>query len=524
MHLLEVVDGHGKKRQIPLDRPHVLIGREPSCDIHLAHPAVSRRHAQLQKTDQGRWVLQDLSSRNRVYVDDKPVQQLVLEPRQAFRIAEYRLRLIDPALPQLDSSAEESPSADLTGDTGLVIEGAWMESLHAFQRGLVALEDPQAAWEALAREARRVARPTVLAIGLSGSQGYAWEIVQAEEYNAPLRDYLDDADSKVHDEPSSVYTWSSTRPDVNRANPPGACVLIPLRGRQTILGHLYVNRPASESIPAVLQRYLGLIATYAALAHENLLLNQMRNTHLDFEKELQHARQIQIDLFPDTFDLDKRLDAFAVNLPSARVSGDYYDLIRIDPDRVAFVIADAMGHGMPAALLMAAVRAGLRMGLTLTLPWEAVFRGLDDLIHQARNETFVTGVVGLLDLALNELAIVSAGHPLPSILIDGVPVVIPEICQTRPWGIDLEMPWEVGHVSLQGKRWSILGFTDGVTECAVQGQRSFGFRRVAQFHQKNFHLSAEDIGQKLLNEVAASHGAGPLGDDQTVLVLCSGGK
>src|SRR5882672_7977374 len=93
MDYLEVVDGAGRRRRVDLDRPRLLIGREPSCDICLPHPGVSRRHAQLQATEQGRWLLQDLSSRNHVYVDNKPVQQLVLEPRKPFRIAEYTLSL-----------------------------------------------------------------------------------------------------------------------------------------------------------------------------------------------------------------------------------------------------------------------------------------------------------------------------------------------------------------------------------------------------------------------------------------------
>src|SRR5205823_383324 len=149
------------------------------------------------------------------------------------------------------------------------------------------------------------------------------------------------------------------------------CLLIPLRGRHAMLGHAYLSGPLKDPLPAAAQRYLILACSYAALAWENLQLARIRKTHLDFEKELEHARQIQIDLFPSDFEIDPRLDAFGVNLPSARVSGDYYDLIRTGDDTIAFVIADAMGHGLPAALLMAAVRAGLRMGLTLDLPWQA---------------------------------------------------------------------------------------------------------------------------------------------------------
>src|SRR5581483_461616 len=139
---------------------------------------------------------------------------------------------------------------------------------------------------------------------------------------------------------------------------------------------------------------LSLVTNHAGLVWDNLYLMKARQAQIEFEKELQHARQIQTGLFPATFKVDPRLDAHAINLPSARVSGDYYDLFRTGPDSVAFVIADAMGHGLAAALLMAAVRAALRMGLSLHLSWDEIFRGVDDLIRQARADTFVTGVVG----------------------------------------------------------------------------------------------------------------------------------
>src|SRR5262249_44944702 len=152
------------------------------------------------------------------------------------------------------------------------------------------------------------------------------------------------------------------------------------------------------------------------------------------------------------------------NLPSVHVSGDYYDLFRTGPDTVAFVIADAMGHGMPAALMMAAVRASLRMGVSYGLTWAAVFEGLDGIITQARSGGgFVTRIIGQVDLHRRELQIVSAGHLTPSIIADGSPVTLPEDCQTRPWGMNFECPWQVGRVALGSRGWSIVCFTDGVT-------------------------------------------------------------
>src|SRR3954469_14347276 len=118
MQFLEVVDNQGRKKQVPLDRPRLLIGREPSCDIHLPHPGVSRRHAQLQCTEQQRWLLQDLSSRNKVYVDNRPVQQFTLETRKPFRIVEFWLSLLDPALDAKTDSEPDEASPDST-ETGL---------------------------------------------------------------------------------------------------------------------------------------------------------------------------------------------------------------------------------------------------------------------------------------------------------------------------------------------------------------------------------------------------------------------
>jgi pSer/pThr/pTyr-binding forkhead associated (FHA) protein len=516
MQVLEVVDGQGRRRQVALDRPRFLIGREPSCDIHLPHPGVSRRHAQLQRTEQGRWLLQDLSSRNHVYVENRPVQQMVLESRKPFRIAEYWLALVDAAM-ETRPEAEPEPSQDETAQTSHGLEAPWLEHLQIFNRGILPLDEPPLILEWLAREVARVLRPRILAIGVNKPAGYAWEIVQTEDEGSAFQAYLEEADEKVAEGQGSIHTWSP--PDVDDG---GQCLLVPMKGRQGVIGHIYLSHPSPPAVPKPIQRYLSLLASYSGLAWDNLQLGRLRQSQIEIEKELQHARQIQIDLFPPTFDVDPRLDAFAVNLPSAKVSGDYYDLIRTGPDAVAFVIADAMGHGMPAALLMAAVRAGLRMGLSLNLPWSLVFHGLDDLIHQAGADSFVTGMVGLLDLNTSELLLVSAGHPLPSILVDGQAIEVPDRCLTRPWGIELHSTWEVGKLSLKGKRWSILSYTDGVTDAGPsRTQRLLGGQRVASYHQHHFDQSAEDICQGLLNDLAAQQGSGSLRDDQTVLVLCS---
>jgi serine phosphatase RsbU (regulator of sigma subunit) len=507
MDILEWVDGQGVKGRKELNRPHLLIGRAVHCDIHLPHAGVSRLHAQLQRTEQAQWLLQDLKSRNHVYVDGRAVQQFIVEPNKPFQIADYWLHLQE-APTQQDTAQLEAEKEPLTPDTAQ--ESGWLEQLQTFQRSLFQLEKPDLVLQRLAREFARV-QPKTLAIGVLRPTGYTWEI--QHNITPSRQDDLDLATQRAVEESTTVQAWK-----------PGgqenlASLLFPMKGRAGVVGHVYLQWIGPGPMPKSLQRYLSMLATVAALVYENLQLASLRLSQKEIEHELQQARQIQMGLFPSNFEVDDRLDIFALNLPSARVSGDYYDLIRTGPNTLAFVIADAMGHGMPAAMLMASVRAVVRLGLTLGLPWDALFQGLDEIIQQARPDSFVTGLVGRLDLQSQTLELVSAGHPVPSILVDGTPVPLPEECQTRPWGVDFPSTWRTTPVALGEGPWSILCYTDGISES--RGLPHQSGKLVEDCHQRNHHLRAEELCQCLLREVAGSGEAVTLSDDQTVLALQS---
>jgi serine phosphatase RsbU (regulator of sigma subunit)/pSer/pThr/pTyr-binding forkhead associated (FHA) protein len=521
MHFLEIIDASGRRRRVELTRPRLLIGREPTCDICLPHPSVSRRHAQLQQTEQGSWMLQDLNSLNHVYLDNRPVQQILLEPGLAVRIADYRLALMSSIIAQ--PNERKTLPLDDSSAIWSVLDTSWLEHMQDFQRALLRLEEPKEVLGQLAREFHRISHPELVAVSMAMGGRHEWQATVAGTETPEASFATPELLARLAAEDSEVKTWS---PDVVGGDTPRtagpSCLLFPMKGRGTILGHVYIQRPRLNPMPPPMQHYLALLATQAGLACENLQLAALRLSQKVFEQELLQARQIQIELFPTTTDVDARLDAYAVNLPSVQVSGDYYDLVRTGPDTVAFVVADAMGHGLPAALMMAAVRASLRMGLTLGLPWQAVFQGLDDLIIQARaGGAFVTGLVGQIDLSARRLNLVSAGHQLPSVLVGGRPICLAETCQTRPWGLDFECPWQIAQVEFGNEDWSVLCFTDGITEVLMKSGDIFGLGGVADYHRVHHALCAEDLCQGLIGEVASRQSAGSLQDDQTVLVLRS---
>jgi serine phosphatase RsbU (regulator of sigma subunit) len=519
MEYLEITDVTGRRRRIELKRSRLLIGREPTCDVYLPHPNVSRRHAQIQRGPKNEWILQDLNSLNHVYVEERPVQQIVLETGLEVRIADYRLALLEASTIIEPGKAAEAA----TGEPWTSLGPGWLDQLHIFQRTVLHLDQPRQVLERLAEEFCRIVQPRLVAVGTTGAERYHWEVVVGPE-GEPNGSALDEALKYTVRTDSEVHAWSPA-PAAESDTPgpaPSLSLLFPMKGRSGVIGHVYVLSPRHGSLPPEVQRYLTLLATHAGLVWDNLHLAALRSAQKQFDAELRQARQIQTELFPPTFEVHEELNAFAVNLPSVHVSGDYYDLVRTGPSTVAFVIADAMGHGMPAALLMAAVRSGLRMGLAMGWPWEQVFKGLDEVIAQAREGAFVTGIVGQVDLAAHQLRIVSAGHVLPSILVGGRPVPLPAGCQTRPWGLDFESPWQVGRLDLGAADWSVLCYTDGIIEGgSSRGESALNAQRLAAYHQNNPRHSAEDLCQGVLSEAAARQPAGSLADDQTVLVVRS---
>jgi serine phosphatase RsbU (regulator of sigma subunit) len=112
--------------------------------------------------------------------------------------------------------------------------------------------------------------------------------------------------------------------------------------------------------------------------------------------------------------------------PASYVSGDVYDVVRLDERHVGVFIADAVGHGVPAALLTMVICRGLptkdvgKGSYRIVPPGEALARiNAEMLRHQGRTTRFATAVYAVVDCATGEVRLASAGHPPPVILRSG---------------------------------------------------------------------------------------------------------
>lgn len=136
-------------------------------------------------------------------------------------------------------------------------------------------------------------------------------------------------------------------------------------------------------------------------------------------QELSLAANIQRELIPREMPKVEGLDFGTLYRPAGYVSGDIYNIQQIDDKRIGFFIADAIGHGVPAALLTMIISQSLPMrgGISdgrLISPSDALGRLNDDLCDVSDGTPrFATAVYGILDFESGMVRIANAGHPSP---------------------------------------------------------------------------------------------------------------
>ncbi len=147
------------------------------------------------------------------------------------------------------------------------------------------------------------------------------------------------------------------------------------------------------------------------------------------DEELRLAARLQRDFMPRAFPEVGGVKFHTLFRPAGYVSGDLYDVFRLDEFHVGFYMADAVGHGMPAALLTMFVKHALitkeikQGSYRLLTPGETLGRLNEQLVAQDLSQaTFATAVYGIINTKTRELKFASAGHPAPLIYSGNEPV------------------------------------------------------------------------------------------------------
>lgn len=157
-------------------------------------------------------------------------------------------------------------------------------------------------------------------------------------------------------------------------------------------------------------------------AHEGGLCGQIAQ----LDEELRMAAQLQKEFMPTELPRVGGVGFDVLWRPAGYVSGDIYDVVRLDETHIGLFIADAVGHGVPAALMSVHIKRSMptkcrdescEAGYRLYAPGEAIgILNREMLKHQSGKVRFATAAYGIVNTETNQLTIARAGHPYPLIL------------------------------------------------------------------------------------------------------------
>ncbi len=263
-----------------------------------------------------------------------------------------------------------------------------------------------------------------------------------------------------------------------------------------------------------------LTAELSTLRH----VHESHSVHLSkINEELRLAARLQQDFLPKTLPQVGRVRFHTLFRPAGFVSGDFYDVIRLDENHVGFYIADAVGHGVPAALLTMFIKHALITkqivpGGYRLLSAEETMTLLNEklLEQQLSSATFATAVYGVINVQTLKVQFARGGHPLP-LLFGANGQIKPIPCDGGLLGVFHEETFTQQTVQLSpGDR--VLMFTDGFEVLFPEDRNAEQQRWMQELDVRRF-LPAQQLLKEYSELIDQQCGDRLPKDDLTMLML-----
>jgi serine phosphatase RsbU (regulator of sigma subunit) len=293
----------------------------------------------------------------------------------------------------------------------------------------------------------------------------------------------------------------------------------PLQTGDHVIGIIYVDndvilRPFSQDDLDL----LTVMANVAAIRIEHARLAEIEQNEKLMEADLSQASEIQRSLLPTDPPDYEGWELAGLNLPCRTVGGDYFDFIPYQDGRVAVVVGDVSGKGLPAALLMSSLQAKVQMlRETNPSPSHAVSTLNRSLTERCPVGKFITFFYALLDPVTGALEYSNAGHNYPLILrkdgsvdtLTGNGLVM---------GLFSSVHYETKKTKLAPGEMLVL-YSDGVTEAADSADVEFGENGLAEFLAARKSVRCEDIVNQLVEHMRKWRGTSSFADDFTIVLV-----
>ncbi len=241
------------------------------------------------------------------------------------------------------------------------------------------------------------------------------------------------------------------------------------------------------------------------------------------DEEMRLAARLQQDFLPKTMPQLGQVRFHSLYRPAGYVSGDLYDIMRLDENHVGFYMADAVGHGMPAALLTMFIKNALVTkeivagGYRLLPPGEVLAKLNQTIVEQNLSyATFATAIYGYINVHTFEAKFSRGGHPNPvRIRPDGSTEDL--AAEGSLLGVFSDGEFQTSTFQLSpGER--ILLYTDGV-EVLCGSSEKLDINRWREELKMRSQLPTDQLLQAFSEQLDASAGSLQPKDDLTMVMM-----
>ena len=302
-------------------------------------------------------------------------------------------------------------------------------------------------------------------------------------------------------------------------------LVIPLLLKDRCIGVFDLESPELNAFSQRHSEILGILASQAAVAIENARLYEtVRDNELRLEREIEFARRVQSALLPAEPPRKlKGVELAARFRPARQIGGDLYDFLSPDPSTLVIAVGDVSGKGVPAALYGAFAgelvrsRTFRRRYTTIRSSPAGVLASMNAILHERQlEEYFCTLCYAAFDLRRRQLVIANSGLPYPIRRHEGVcrPIELPGVpLGSFPGTTYEEMTFELTAGDM------FVFCTDGVYEAFDPHDQEFGADRVIEIINALADAPAQQIVDRIFEDVDVFRADVPQADDMTALAV-----
>src|ERR687891_1041162 len=247
------------------------------------------------------------------------------------------------------------------------------------------------------------------------------------------------------------------------------------------------------------------IAEQSAFALYNAIIYSMAKEKKRLDHALEIARDIQQFLLPAEAPAINGFQISGLNVPARQVSGDYFDYIQVDDERLGVAIADVSGKGVPASLIMAICRSVLRAEAARNPSPADVLRKVNrQLYPDIKEDMFISMAYLILDHQHDAVTLSRAGHDAPIVFDAETQTVTPIKSPGMVVGIDSGNVFDRltadFAVPLERDDCLVL-YTDGITETLNSEDDEYGVDRMMQSVRASANDGAQAIVKRIIEDV-----------------------